>query len=85
MWVYRIVPRLNDDGNADLHEVSGVPMSRDKKVPPTIPLSEVVEKRHQGAGYSPSTKESIAQSGGDVKGRRGEPSEPNDRSLKWCI
>ena len=67
--VFLVVTTLDNDGNADLREVTVIPMSRDKKAPPTIPLSEAVEKRHQGAGYPPSTKTTIAQSGGDVKPR----------------
>ena len=62
-----VITRLDEYGNpqADLTEVTVVGKNPQKNIPPLVPLTEVVEAvaRHQEAGYSPSTNDSIPQSG----------------------
>ena len=62
-----VITRLDEYGNpqADLTEVTVIEKNPQKNIPPLSPLTEVVEAvaRHQEAGYSPSTKDTIPQSG----------------------
>ena len=62
------------DVDVDLTEVTVTTRSRAKESPPTIPLSAAVEQVaiHQGAGYSPSTEDTIAQNLPGVKFSTGE-------------
>ena len=67
-----IVTRV-DYSNAELHNLAEVTVllkNARKKSPPLKPLSEVVEavERHQGAGYLPSTVESLPNCGLTCKG-----------------
>lgn len=65
------------DVDVDLTEVTVTTRSRAKENPPTIPLSAAVEQVaiHQGAGYSPSTEDTIAQNLPGVKFSTEKPGE----------
>ena len=66
-----VVTRLDEYGNidADLTEVTVVIRNVKRGSPRPMSLAEAVENMvvHQGTGYSRSTIDTIAQSGGDVK------------------
>ena len=68
-----VITRLDEYGNpqADLTELTVLATNKKSNIPPRKPLSEVVEAvaHHQAAGFSPSTRDNIPQSG--------EKSRPN--------
>ena len=68
------------DVDVDLTEVTVTTRSRAKENPPTIPLSAAVEQVaiHQGAGYSPSTEDTIAQ---NLPGVKFSTEKPGDAKL----
>lgn len=72
------------DVDVDLTEVTVTTRSRAKENPPTIPLSTAVEQVaiHQGAGYSPSTEDTIAQ---NLPGVKFSTEKPGDVGMSATV
>lgn len=72
------------DVDVDLTEVTVTTRSRAKENPPTIPLSAAVEQVaiHQGAGYSPSTEDTIAQ---NLPGVKFSTEKPGDVGMSATV
>ena len=72
------------DVDVDLTEVTVTTRSRAKESPPTIPLSAAVEQvaQHQGAGFSPSTEDTIAQ---NLPGVKFSTEKPGDVGMSATV